>query len=149
MNQDFTSQLNEALKAVREARLGNKSDEELLSMIRVLRQWHSAEYAPAAVPAIEAIENEIARRQIASLHRKEMEHIGKLLEITEAQKQLAQEAGRQAENLTKQTDKLVSETIKLTQFTKTLVWLTIAVFVSAIVQIVIMLFEYSSHSHTN
>jgi hypothetical protein len=69
------------------------------------------------------------------------EQIRKLLEIANAQKQLAEEAGKQAENLSKQIDRLVSETLKLTRFTKTLVWLTIVLAVSTLVQIGLMFFD--------
>lgn len=69
------------------------------------------------------------------------EQIKKLLEIADAQKQLAHEAAKQTENLTEQTKRLVSETIKLTRFTKTLIWLTVAVVTSAIIQIGLMCFD--------
>lgn len=77
---EFNKALNEAVKAVREVRLDQKSDDDLRSMSRVLRQWQASQYAPEAPHAIEAIENEIARRQkdkhqegIKTLHQLEME----------------------------------------------------------------------------
>ena len=66
---------------------------------------------------------------------------GKLVEVANAQKQLSEEAGKQAENLSNQTTRLVNETIKLTRFTKTLIWLTVAVVTSAIIQIGLMCFD--------
>ena len=108
-------------------------------MVRVLRHWQVREHAPEAPHAIAGIENEIERRQRASLHKQAMEQSGKLLEITDAQKELAQEAAKQAENLSSQTNTLVEETVKLTRFTRGVFWFTIVLGFFAFVQIVIML----------
>jgi hypothetical protein len=60
---------------------------------------------------------------------------------------LAEDAANTADKLSQQTDRLVDETVKLTRFTKGLLWLTIAIAFFAFVQIVIMVFEYSSKIH--
>lgn len=60
---------------------------------------------------------------------------------------LAEEANQAAIKLAEQTDRLVDETIKLTQFTRGVYWLTIALGFFAVVQIVIMLLQYSSEMH--
>lgn len=77
---DFNTELNEALKAFREVRLDKKSDDELVSMIRIFRQWQVAQFAGEAPQAIEAVEKEIARRQrdrhqegAKTLHQLQME----------------------------------------------------------------------------
>jgi Fe2+ transport system protein B len=66
---DFNTELNESLKAFREVRLDKKSDGELVSMIKIFRQWQIAQFAGEAPQAIEAVEKEIARRQIAKNHQ--------------------------------------------------------------------------------
>ena len=66
---DFNTELNEALKAFREVRLDKKSDGELVSMIKIFRQWQIAQFAGEAPQAIEAVEKEIARRQISKNHQ--------------------------------------------------------------------------------
>lgn len=65
----FNQQLNEALLAVREVRLDKKSDDELHVLIGVLRRWQASENAPQAKPAIEAIQDELARRHATAMNR--------------------------------------------------------------------------------
>jgi hypothetical protein len=69
--------------------------------------------------------------QAAESANKLIQHTEKLTEQTDVHIQ-------HSEKLTQQTDRLVKETIKLT-------WLTIALGVFAIVQIVIMLYDYVKH----
>jgi hypothetical protein len=76
-----------------------------------------------------------------------VEQVGKLTQVADAQKQLAQEAGEQAKNLSKQTVTLVEETVKLTQFTRGVYCLTIVLGIFAFVQIVIMLIGLFSSNH--
>lgn len=87
-----------------------------------------------------------AQKQVAENAVKSADELNKqtnkLVEVANAQKQLAEEAGKQAVDLSKQIDRLVQETIALTEFTRVLVWLTVFIGIFAIIQIVIMLFEY-------
>lgn len=57
------------MAAFREARLDKKNDDELLSMIRILRQWQASQHPPEAPHAIEAIEKEIVSREKKRLHQ--------------------------------------------------------------------------------
>jgi hypothetical protein len=129
--------------AVRDGQLTSKNEEELRSMLITLRRYHETNAGYATLPTIEAIENELYRRQNDRLS----ELVTNLKLIAEDQKQLAIEAGRQTTELTNQTNRLVCETVTLRRFTKGLVILTIVLAVSAVVQIVIMLFDYFSHTH--
>jgi hypothetical protein len=70
----------------------------------------------------------------------------KLIEVAHAQKQLAEEGGKHAKNLSEQTDRLVNETVKLTKFTRGVYWLTFILGLFALIQIIVMLFEYFSQS---
>ena len=49
--------------------------------------------------------------------------------------------------LVKQTDRLVHETVVLGKFTKSIRAFTIALFVFAVIQVIIMVFEYCSKVH--
>jgi hypothetical protein len=84
-------ELNEALKAIQEARLAGKNDKELPRMVAVLQIYLACQYhaPPAIKSSIEAIENEIARRQKdrhqaglmvqgKNLHGETMAELGKL-----------------------------------------------------------------------
>jgi hypothetical protein len=66
---DSNEQINEALKAVRDGRLSQKSEEDLRLMLPVLHRFQASQHAPLATQAINAIENEIARRQRDKLHQ--------------------------------------------------------------------------------
>jgi hypothetical protein len=107
---DFDPNLNagldEALKSVREGRLAGKKDEELPRMVTVLQNYLACEFhpPPAIKSSIEAIENELARRQkdkhqedSKTLHQSAMdqgknfhgETMDKLKEIKDSVDQLA------------------------------------------------------------
>jgi hypothetical protein len=60
---------------------------------------------------------------------------------------LAEEAAKQADNLSKQVDRLVHETVVLARFTRGLLWLTITLCLFGGIQIFIMLIEYCSKAH--
>lgn len=70
---DFNAQLNEAFRVVREGRLAEKSEDELCVILQVLRQYYSAQCLPSTLPAIDAIENELSRRQIKKENQKLLE----------------------------------------------------------------------------
>ena len=61
---DFNAQLNDAFRVVREGRPVEKSEDELHAMLQVLRQYYASQCLPSTLPAIDAIENELSRRQI-------------------------------------------------------------------------------------
>ncbi|HTV43105.1 MAG TPA: hypothetical protein VMF08_21250 [Candidatus Sulfotelmatobacter sp.] len=61
--------------------------------------------------------------------------------------QIAEEANNAAIKLSEQTDRLVDETLKLTRFTRRVYWLTVALGFFAVVQIIIMFFQYFSEAH--
>jgi len=68
-------------------------------------------------------------------------------DIAKFQAQLADESAKEAKNLSEQTDRLVQETIKLVDFTRGVYWLTFILGIFALVQIVVMIFQYFSQIH--
>lgn len=75
------------------------------------------------------------------------EQIKKLLEIADAQKQLAYESAKHTKNLSTQTKLLVRETIILRKFTKGVFWLTVILAILTATLIVIGYLEYSTKAH--
>ena len=78
---------------------------------------------------------------------KQTQHIANIAEYSEKLTMQTDVLVNESKNLSKQTDRLVDETLKLTRFTRRLYWFTIALGFFAIVQIIIMLFQYSSETH--
>jgi hypothetical protein len=80
--------------------------------------------------------------------------IGKLVAVTEVQTeiakfqaQLAEESAKETKSLSEQTDRLVQETINLARFTRGIFWFTVILGFFALVQIVVMLFQYFSNGY--
>lgn len=70
---DFNTQLNDAFRIVREGSLAEKSEDELNLMLRVLRQYYASQCLASTLPAIDAIENELSRRQLKRENQQMME----------------------------------------------------------------------------
>jgi hypothetical protein len=60
---------------------------------------------------------------------------------------LAEDANKTAIKLSEQTDRLVCETVELRRFTKGLFWLTVALVIFTLVQIIIVFFEDAAKTH--
>ena len=115
--------------AQREGKLSGYSVPQLLEMSSVCALWlQSGNKDDSHVKS--AIDDEIRRKET-------QESADRLLQQTE---KLVQHS----EKLTQQTDRLVQYTVELTRFTKGVFWLTVVLGVFALIQIVIMVFEYCS-----
>ena len=68
--------------------------------------------------------------------------VGVNIRLAEDASKFADKLVQHTEKLTRQTDRLVEESANLSRLTKVLIWLTVAIGAFAIVQIVIMVFEY-------
>jgi hypothetical protein len=67
------------------------------------------------------------------------------IRLAEEQSKSADKLIKHTEKLTQQTDKMIEESINISKLTKVLIWLTVAIGVFAIVQILIMVFDYLKH----
>jgi hypothetical protein len=124
--------INKALALLREGKLRDCSLDDLRTMSAgsVVFIQNSI---PDAVHLKAAVDDEIRRKEAQEAADKLLHQTNRLVE--------------HSEKLTQQTDSLVEETVKLTDFTRGVFWLTIVLGVFAIVQIIIMLFEYCSKNH--
>lgn len=87
---------------------------------------------PDAVHLKSAIDDEIRRKETQEAADRLLQQTTKLVQ--------------HSETLTQQTDRLVQYTVDLTRFTKGVFWLSVILGVFALVQILIMVFEYCSRT---
>jgi hypothetical protein len=121
--------INKALADFREGRLAGYSLTDLRAMSAGCVVFIQNRI-PDAVHLKSAIDDEIRRKETQEAADRLLQQTTKLVE--------------HSETLTKQTDRLVQYTVELTRFTKGVFWLTVILGVIALVQIVIMVFEYCS-----
>ena len=135
--------INKALALLREGKLRDCSLDDLRTMSAGSVVFIQNRI-PDAVHLKTALDDEIRRKEAQEAADKLLHQTNRLVQYSEKLTQQTDTLIQHSEKLTQQTDRLVEETVKLTDFTRGVFWFTIILGVFAIVQIIIMLFEYCS-----